>query len=616
MISFIIISVSVTRCDLIDKMPPAVGVYLMRDSRGKTIYVGKAKNLRQRVRSYFTPSGGDQRPQIPFLLREVRDIDFIVTETEREALILENALIKQHKPRYNVLLKDDKNYTLLRLGVKERFPKLTYTRRMGNDGALYFGPFSSAAAMRQTKRLIHRMFPLRDCTDAKFRRHASRPCLHYYVKLCSAPCAGKITEEEYAELVRRASLFLNGRINEILKELRRRMEDTARDLRFEEAARLRDLIRLIETNRDVKRQLAASLEDRDVIGFHREGDDVEIGVLFVRNGAVVDKAGYLFRNVHGDDADVLAEFLMQFYGANRFVPKEVVVPIEMEGADLVAGVLSERSGRKVAIVHPKRGGKARLVQLAQRNALESYRMRAGAEADGEAALRDLGRALGLAAPPRSIECFDVSNIQGTSAVASMVRFEDGRPVKSRYKRFRIKGVEGPDDYAMMYEVLARRLKRSGEEGWELPDLLVVDGGKGQLNVALEALHHVGAEDAVTVAALAKARGDEEADKVYVAGAKGPVTLETGSKGLLLLMRIRDEAHRFAVTYHKRLRGKRALTSRLDAVPGIGAKRKRALLMRYADLESMAQASVEELASVPGMNRKAAAELKRHLEKNP
>jgi len=594
------------------ELPAATGVYIMRDRRGSAIYVGKAKNLRARVRSYFHTTSSDQRPQIPYLMKEVADVDFLVTETEREALILENSLIKKHKPRYNIMLKDDKNYSSLRINPKERFPKLVYTRKIKSDGASYFGPFSSAGAMRQTKKLIHKMFPLRDCTESKFKRHRARPCLNYYIKTCSAPCAGKIDEAEYGNLVRQTHMFLNGRIKDIVKSLREEMKSSASELRYEAAARLRDQIRLIENSIDVKRLVSGAREDKDVIGFFRDGERVEFLVLFSRDGTVVDKAGYSFQNVHWDDKRVVAEFLNQFYGEHRYIPKEIVVPLELDEGEAISTLFSTRSGKKVTITHPKRGHKAKSIKLAMRNAEEGYAMKLREAARGKKAVDALRDALSLKSAPEAIECYDISNIQGVHPVASMVRFEHGKPARQRYRRFRIKTVKGANDYAMMYEVLSRRILRAGEERWELPGLIVVDGGKGQLNVASAVMQELGISDDVALASIAKPRDEEESDKIYVPGNKKPLPIAKGSKELHLLMRIRDEAHRFAVTYHKSLRTKKALESELDLVPGIGERRKKALLAHFGTLEAIAKASLERLSELPGMNRKAALEIKERL----
>jgi excinuclease ABC subunit C len=597
--------------ELLRFLPNSVGVYLMKDANGRAIYIGKAKNLKNRVRSYFQDGRGDQRPQIPYLLREIHDLDYFVTQNEREALILENALIKKHKPKYNILLKDDKNYASLRLDPKEKFPKLTYTRRVLNDGAVYFGPFASGEALRQTKRLIHKIFPLRDCTDEKFRRHSQRPCLNYYMKLCLGPCAGKVDETRYRGVVEGAKMFLKGEVKEIIKLLTKNMNKASEELRYEDAAYYRDQIKLLQKNLDVERLVSTSLKDKDIVGFYREGENVEFIVLFSRGGAIIDKAEYSFDNAAWEDEEILREFLGQFYGSDRFIPNEILIPLSFEGLEALSEWLSEKSGKSVRIIVPKRGAKVKLIELAKRNAEESFK-RKSAEREKEIyLLQKIKDTLSLSKLPVSIECFDISNIQGSIAVASMVRFESGKPNKKKYRRFRIKTVLGANDYAMMYEVLSRRFKRAEQEGWELPDLILIDGGKGQLNVAHEVLKELGFLGKVDFSSIAKGR-EEEIDKIYIPGRKNPLPLSNTSRELLFLMRVRDEAHRFAIAYHKKLRTKKAFESELDSIPGIGKKRKTMLLEHFGSVSAIREATIEEISALPGMNRKTAEELKRYL----
>ncbi|HSE83739.1 MAG TPA: excinuclease ABC subunit UvrC [Thermodesulfobacteriota bacterium] len=593
-------------------LPAASGVYIMKDSSGRAIYIGKAKNLRNRVRSYFHNGAGDQRPQIPYLIREISNLDYFVSQNEREALVLENALIKKHKPKYNILLKDDKNYSSLRLDLKEKFPKLTYTRRVSNDGAMYFGPFASGEAMRQTKRLIHKIFPLRDCTDEKFRRHSQRPCLNYYMKLCSGPCAGKVDEPKYSETVEGAKMFLKGEVRGIIKLLRKNMDRASRELRYEDAAHYRDQIRFLEKNLDVERLISASLTDKDIVGFHREGQLAEFVVLFSRGGAIIDKAEYSFDNAMPEDEEILREFLGQFYNDNRFIPNEILVPSSFEGMEVFSNWLSEKRGKRVKVFVPKRGAKAKLVQLARTNADESFKRKSAEKMREVGLLERVRDTLSLAAVPVSVECFDISNIQGNLAVASMVRFENGKPAKGKYKKFKIKTILGANDYGMMYEVISRRFKRADQEGWELPDLILIDGGKGQLNIANEVLRELGFLEEVALASIAKGREEGEVDKIYIPGRKNPLTLSPNSKELLFFMRVRDEAHRFAITYHKQLRGKKAFESELDSIPGIGSKRKKALLKHFGTVSAIREASVEELSAASGISRKAAEEIKHYL----
>jgi len=596
----------------IASVPTSTGVYLLKDKKGRSLYIGKAKNLRSRVLSYLGEGEELQRPHIAYVMNEAEDVDYFVTRNEREALILENSLIKQKKPRYNIRLRDDKNYLSLRLDPREKFPRLSLTRRVLKDGAVYYGPFASADALKKAKRLIHKVFPLRDCTDEKFRRHSSRPCLSYYMGQCLGPCAGKAGEEEYRDTVDQAKMFLRGEKRRIIELLRDNMEKASEEMRYEDAAHYRDQVKLLEKNLDDQMFVTPDTKDRDIVGFHREGKNIEFAVLFSRGGSLVDKAEYSFKNAAGTEEELLAEFLSQFYGGSRFIPNEIVIPAEIEGRGAFSDWLSERQGRKVSIEVPERGTKARQVELANRNALESFQRKHASELKELDLLERVRSALHLGRIPSAIECFDISNTQGDLAVASLVRFENGKPAKEGYRTYRIKTVEGPNDYAMMYEVLRRRLTRGEEEGWEPPDLILVDGGKGQLNIAHEALADIGYVDDVDLASIAKGREEGESDKIYIYGRKNPIIFSPNSPVLFLLMRIRDEAHRFAIAYHKKLRGKRALRSGLDDVPGIGVKRKKELIKRFGSVSRIREATVEEIASIPGLNRRLAESVKEHL----
>jgi len=593
-------------------VPASAGVYILKDRKGRSLYVGKAKNLRSRVMSYLHESGDPQRPHIPYLMREVEDLDYFVTRNEREALVLENSLIKQKKPRYNIRLRDDKNYLSLRLDPRERFPRLTLTRRVLKDGALYYGPFASADALRKAKRLIHKVFPLRDCTDEKFKRHSARPCLSYYMGMCLGPCAGKVGEEEYREAVERTRMFLRGEKDKIIEVLKNNMEKASEEMRYEDAAHYRDQARLLEKNLDDQMFITPGTKDRDIVGFHREGQDAEFAVLFSRGGMLVDKAEYSFKNATGADGDLLGEFISQFYGGNRFIPNEIIIPIEVEGMEEISEWLSERPGRKVTLSVPERGVKASQLELAGRNALETFQRKHARELSGQDLLERLKSSLHLSRLPAAIECFDISNIQGELAVASLVRFEGGKPARERYRTYKIKTVEGPNDYAMMREVLSRRLTRGEEEGWDIPDLILIDGGKGQLNIARSVIEELGYADELDLASIAKGRYEGELDKIYIYGRKNPIVFSRNSQVLFLLMRVRDEAHRFAITFHKKLRGKRAVNSALDGVPGIGAKRKKELIKRFGSVSKIREASVDDIAAVPGLNKKIAEELKEKL----
>ena len=593
-------------------IPQSTGVYLLKDATGRSIYIGKAKNLRSRIRTYLSEREGGQRPHIISLMKDVADVDYVVTRNEREALVLESSLIKQKKPRYNIRLKDDKNYLSLRLDTREAFPRLSLTRRVLKDGAIYYGPFASADALKKAKRLIHKIFPLRDCNDEKFKRHAARPCLNYYMGLCLGPCAGKSGEEGYRDVVEQARMFLKGEKKRIIKLLRDSMEKASGEMKYEDAANYRDQIRLLEKNLDEQMFVTPSTKDKDVVGFYREGRCVEFSALFFRGGSLVDSAHYSFKNTAGDDSEVLEEFLSQFYGGNRFVPREIIVPLDIERVQAIALWLSEKQGRKVRISVPERGAKVKEVELANRNSLESFQRKYAEELKEVGLLERLKSSLHLTRLPVAIECFDISNTQGATAVASMVKFENGVPDKESYKRFKIKNVQGPNDYASMHEVLSRRMARAEQQGWELPDLILIDGGKGQLNIVQKILSEIGYLEKVDLASIAKGREEGEGDKLYIYGRKNPVIFSKNSEALFLLMRIRDEAHRFAITYHKKLRGKKALISELDGVPGIGAKRKRELIKYFGAVSKIREATEEEIASVPGLNKKLALALKRHL----
>lgn len=593
-------------------VPKSTGVYLLKNEKGRSIYIGKAKDLRSRLASYLNEGEGEQRPQILFLMREVVDVDYFVTRSEREALVLENSLIKQKKPKYNIRLRDDKNYLSLRLDPKEKFPRLSLTRKVLKDGALYYGPFASADALKKSKRLIHKIFPLRDCTDEKFRRHAARPCLNYYMGLCLGPCAGKSGEEGYRNVVEQVRMFLRGEKKQITKLLKSSMQKASDEMRYEDAAGYRDQLRLLEKNMDAQMFVTPNTKDKDVVGFYREGQRVEFAVLFFRGGSLIDRTAYSFTNTISEDEDVLEEFLSQFYGGNRFVPREIVVPLKVHSSGDIGDWLTEKQGRKVIINTPSRGTKLKEVELASRNALESFQRKYSAELKEIDILERIKSSLQLKNLPHSIECFDISNTQGATAVASMVKFENAAPAKDVYKKFKIKNVLGPNDYASMYEVLSRRLNRADQDGWDLPDLILIDGGKGQLNIAQQVLRELGFIDKVGLASIAKGRKEGESDKIYIYGRKNPIVFSKNSDALFLLMRIRDEAHRFAITFHKKQRGKKSLVSELDGVPGIGAKRKKELIKYFGSVSKIREGSVDEIASVPGLNKKLAEDLKKHL----
>lgn len=590
----------------ISRLPTASGVYLMRDFGGSVLYVGKAKNLRARLRSYLRAEG-DGRPQIRLLLERVSGVETIVTDTENEALILENTLIKRYRPRYNINLRDDKTYVSLRLDPREEFPALQVVRRVPRDGALYFGPFTSPGAVRETLKEIYRIFPLRHYPMEACRRRR-RPCLFHQIGQCCAPCHGLVGRDTYAEMVRGVIALLSGREGEVLDLLRQRMQAAAVALRFEEAGRLRDQIRAIEQTVEKQKVVEPGGGDQDVFGLHRAGGEVEVAVLFIRQGRLVGRRT-LALEWSLDEPELLAGLLQQFYDGEVFIPDQVIVPLLPEGADTVMAWLGGRKGRRVSLVHPRRGDRLRLLQMAERNAEESFRERGSRTEARQGLLRELQERLHLSRLPRRIECFDISNVQGRHAVGSMVVFVDGEPDKNEYRRFRVRTVVGADDYASQHEVLQRRLQRGKDEG-VLPDLILIDGGKGQLAVLTSALEALQLHENIDAAALAKSRVvanvraravERSIERVFRPGRKNPVDLRPGSPALFLLIRLRDEAHRFAIEYHRRLRQKATLLSELEQVPGIGPGRRRLLLRHFGSVRRIAAASIEDLCAVPGVS---------------
>jgi excinuclease ABC subunit C len=601
-----------------ENFPAAPGVYLMKGADGGILYVGKARNLRQRVRSYFRQSG-DSRYHIRFLMARVADIDYIVTDTEKEALILENNLIKKHRPRYNFNLRDDKTYFSLRMDMNEEFPRLAIIRKVPRDGARYFGPYSSASAARDVLKELCKLFPLRHYPLETCRRRG-RPCLFHQIRQCSAPCFDLISRQDYAALAEGAALFLEGKNRELLKVFTARMHEAAQGEQYEEAARFRDLIRSIEVTVEQQKMIGPG-GDSDVVGYCRTGNRLEIVLLFIRGGSMVGSRNWSL-SWELDDAEGVASFINEYYGREVFIPREVLLPLPLTEQGALAELLSEQLGKRVSVTFPRRGIKAGLVELACRNAASAAQEKADAANSVEAALGELRDKLRLPAFPRRIECYDISNIGGRHAVGSRVVFTDGRPATSLYRRFRIRSVDQANDFGMMHEVLARRF-RNGSEADPLPDLIVVDGGIGQLNVLVRVLNELNVAG-VAAAALAKSRvvkGMGKADiersneRVFLPGRKNPVVLRQNSAPLLLLARIRDEAHRFAVTYHKKLRGKAAIASRLEEVPGVGPERRKALLKQFGSLQKVLEASREELASVQGMTEKEAGAVWRHLHED-
>ena len=577
-------------------LPDSPGVYLMKDARGKIIYVGKAVVLKNRVRQYFQRNKG-HTPKVRAMVEKIADFETIMTGSEVEALILECNLIKKHRPRYNISLKDDKSYPYVKVTLQEEFPRVFVTRRILKDGARYFGPYTNVTAVHESLKLLRRLFPLRSC-----RQMGERPCLEYHIKRCIAPCTGNVDREEYDAMIRAVLLFLEGRTEDVERELSARMQAAAESYHFELAARLRDQLAAVRRVAE-KQNIVTGAGDQDAIGMARSDIGVCVQIFFIRAGKMLGREHFLLQGSEEEsDEALLTAFLQQYYHQAAFVPREVLLPMELEETALLSEWLSEKKGGKVQIFVPQRGSKRDIVNMAEGNAEKYLRDEAErvkqANAQTLGAVEELGHYLGLREPPNRMECFDISHNQGSETVASMVVFEGGLPKKADYRRFKIRSAEGkPDDFKSMREVTTRRYGKLTEE--ELPDLIVIDGGKGQLSSALEIIRGAG-HLKVPVVGLAK-----QFELIFVEGSSDPVVLPRHSQALYLIQRIRDEAHRFAITYHRKLRGKRNLVSVLDHIDGIGPKRRKMLWSHFGNLNRIKAASVEELAAVEGMNLPAA-----------
>jgi excinuclease ABC subunit C len=601
-------------------VPDAPGVYLFRDSRTQVIYVGKALRLRDRLRSYFT-AGYGETARVSELVRKIYDFEFVTTANEVEALVLECNLIKSYRPRFNIRLKDDKNYLYLKLPVKEEFPRVHYSRRVQNDGSLYFGPYTSAQSLRGTVKSIRQLLPFRTCSDEIFKQ--GKVCLDYHIKRCPGPCERRIGADDYKARIHEVALFMEGRSDVLVRELHERMEGAADKLDFENAARYRDQLQSIEKIADRQKVLTHSRDDHDIIAYAWRGGEVYVEVAYVRNGKMVGHDGHPLDGAgEATEAELLRGFVLQYYASATHVPRTVILPGPLDEMELMTGWLSQRRGGPVTIEVPQRGRKRALVtQLAETAAQELEQLRIQADYDKsrtEPMLAALAEALDLETPPKRIECYDISNIQGDSAVGAMVVFEDGRPRNDHYRHFKIKFVPGPNDFAMLQEVLRRRLERLesaqrredadivGDRSFtSRPDLILIDGGKGQLSAALEVLESVGYADIPTFA-LAKER-----EEIFAPGRTEPIVQEKNSPGMFLVQRIRDEAHRFAITHHRKVRSKKALTSPLDSVEGIGPTRKRALLRHFGSVQAIREAPVEDIVAL-GVPERLARRLKETL----
>ena len=586
----------------LDQLPDRPGVYLHKDAKGQVIYIGKAASLRSRVRSYFQESRA-RDPKTDALVQQIRDLDFIVTDNELEALILESNLVKKHRPRYNIILRDDKHYPFLRLTTNEDFPRLVVARRVQNDGAAYFGPFYPATAMRETLRLVRQLFPLRTCR-IKIDGALERPCIQYYIHRCKAPCAGWETKDGYAQTVRDVERFLEGKDDDLAKVLTREMEGAAAEMKFERAAVLRDQIQALNTVRERQKIISTDEVDQDILGVVRQGSDACVQLFFVRRGRLLGRESFFFDRVSGwSDGEILGAFVRQFYAKNVTPPPEILLSEEIPEADLVREWLHRRREGRVELAAPRRGKKREFILMAEENAalaLQTHLL--SRDTRQQVIQEDLQRALTLPGLPNRIEGFDISNIQGSLAVGSMVVWENGGMKKDDYKRFKIRSVEGADDYAMRAEVLGRRYARALEEGWALPDLILLDGGRGQLNVGVKVLQDLGL-DWIPLAALAKRE-----EEVFTPESLQPLVLDLTSPGLLALRKIRDEAHRFAVSYHKKLRDRRTIQSVLDQIPGVGPAIRTTLLKSLGSARRVRAASVAELAAVPKVTPKLAQKI--------
>jgi excinuclease ABC subunit C len=652
---------------ILRQLPTSPGVYLMKNADGRVLYVGKADSLRNRVRSYFgSKTGVDSR--IVRMTQEVADIDYVLTDTISEAFILEGNLIKEHRPRFNIRLRDDKSYPFVQITLGEDFPRIVRTRKLKRDGSRYFGPYASASSVDETLKLLRKIFPFRTCNleIPEGKRVLERPCLLYYINRCQGPCIQAIEKAPYRATIERIVDFLEGKQEGIADELREEMTAHSEALRYEQAAIARDKLRAVERTIESQKVAAFSRAEYDVVGMAREEGEACLQLFVIRNGKMIGREHFIVENAReATDGEVLTSFLQQYYAVSERPPREVLLPVEPAEADALAGFLAERRGSRVNVHQAERGEKRRLVALAAQNAVEALaKERAEWLADEgkrDEALEQLSAALGLPRPPERIECYDMSNIQGTSAVGSMVVFVNGRPEPREYRRFRIRSGETPDDFRMMAEVLRRRFMRAArlrsetgalslaavgadeapegdgepdepldlepgsgpveadgreerdrrhrerrDTGWALPDLVIVDGGKGQLSAAVGVMKELGLTD-VPLSGLAK-----RFEELYVPGRSAPIILPQRSQGLYLVQRIRDEAHRFAITYHREVRGKRALTSVFDEVPGIGPARKKALLKRFGSVRRIREASLEDVAATPGVGRVAAERLKQHL----
>lgn len=596
----------------IKTFPTASGVYVMKNQKKHIIYVGKAKNIRNRVRQYFTDH--DTRYQIRFLMDRVHDIDFLQTNTENEALLLENSLIKKHKPKYNVFLKDDKTYLGLKLTIQDDYPRLLETRRIKKDGSVYYGPFTNSEKMREVKEFIDRYFLLRTCSEHEFKNR-TRPCLEYQIKRCSAPCVGYVDKNDYQKQIHTTRMFLEGKSRKLQNIVKAQMKKASEELNFEEAAHFRNLLSHMEMILEKQNVTQLSFDFLDVLTFKRYENKIAIAVLMVRDSQLIDSKYFTFLALE-DDEDFLQNFIAQYYSENAFIPKEILLPLQLTDKEILENLLAERAKSKITIRLPQKGEKKDLLHLAEQNLHSHFQKSEKQERERIKILKNLQKKLHLSQTPFLIECYDNSHISGQNAVSSLILFRDGEPDKKGYKKFKIQTQQQGNDYGMMYEILKRRFTKKDTK-WAVPDLILIDGGKSQLSAAMKVLAELDVHN-IDIVAIAKGSGDgarakglwenKKEEDIYLPNRKNPVKFQRGSPELMLLQKIRDEAHRFAITYHRQLREKELTKSWLDTVPGIGPKKKQALLQKFGSPKALANASIAEITTIPGITKETAQKI--------
>lgn len=603
-------------------LPDKPGVYLLKDAQGRVLYVGKAQSLRNRVRQYWQAGRSGAPLRIESAIDQVVDVETTLTDTVSEALLLEANLVKRYQPRFNVRLKDDKSYPFIKVTLADDFPRIERTRKLPNDGSRYFGPYASASSVDESMNLIRRIFPFRTCTIEirEGERALARPCLLYHIKRCQGPCIEATSRADYAADIEQVMLFLEGHQEQVSRALREEMEAAAEALQFERAAALRDKVRAIERTMESQKMAGFAKRVLDVLGYARAGKEAAVQLFAIRDGKTLSSDIFLLENVADDtDEEALTSFVKQFYARAGSVPPRILVPFRLPEVGELEDFLSSRSGRRVSLVMPQRGEGRKLMALAGRNAAEALEREQvrwlADQGKTERALTELADALALPAAPERIECYDISTIQGTATVGSMVVFEDGQPRTGEYRRFRIRDVQGQDDFASHQEVLRRRFRRALDVGegaaeqlrWRLPDLIIIDGGKGQVSAARQVLDELGLHD-LPLAGLAKER-----EELFLPHRRDPIVLPATSGALYLLQRLRDEAHRFAITYHRQVRARAATRSALDDLAGVGPARKRALLRVFGSSRALKKATVDEIAAVPGISRTLAQRIREHLD---